>query len=96
MKTMVLREPRRFELIDADEPADPGPGEALVREMLATSPLGLRLTKECLNATIDSPSLESAIAMENRNQILCAQGEDFAEGVAAFLEKRAPRYGRRG
>jgi len=69
-------------------------GEALVAEMLLTTPLGLRLTKECLNHSIDAGGLEAAIAMEDRNQILCAQGEDFREGVAAFLEKRPPVYGR--
>jgi len=68
-------------------------GEALVKDMLATTPLGLRLTKECLNHSIDAGGLEAAIAMEDRNQILCAQGEDFREGVTAFLEKRSPQYG---
>ena len=68
-------------------------GEALAQEMLHATPLGLRLTKECLNHSIDAGGLEAAIAMEDRNQILCAQGEDFREGVAAFLEKRAPEYG---
>ena len=29
------------------------------------------------------------MAMEDRNQVLCTQGEDFYEGIAAFLEKRA-------
>jgi enoyl-CoA hydratase/carnithine racemase len=72
-----------------------GEGHALAAEMLLTTPLGLRLTKECLNHSIDAGGLEAAIAMEDRNQILCAQGEDFQEGVAAFLEKRAPVYGRR-
>lgn len=63
-----------------------------IEEMLTTSPLGLRLTKECLNMSIDAGSLEAAIAMEDRNQILCAQTRDFKEGVSAFLEKRAPAY----
>ncbi len=67
-------------------------GESLVGEMLYTTPLGLRLTKECLNHSIDAGGLEAAIAMEDRNQILCAQGEDFREGVTAFLEKRPPNY----
>jgi enoyl-CoA hydratase len=67
-------------------------GETLVQEMLGTSPMGLRLTKECLNATIDSPSLEVAIAMENRNQILCGANGDIEEGMKAFLEKRRPAY----
>jgi len=63
-----------------------------LEEMLTTSPLGLRLTKECLNMNVDAASLEAAIAMEDRNQILCAQSEDMKEGVAAFFEKRAPSY----
>ena len=31
MKAISLREPQRFEMIDVDPPADPGPGEALVQ-----------------------------------------------------------------
>lgn len=65
---------------------------AFVKDMLRATPLGLRLTKEALNHAIDAQSLEAAIAMEDRNQILCAQGEDFREGIAAFLEKREPNY----
>lgn len=64
----------------------------LVGEMLGTSPLGLRLTKECLNASVDAASLEHVIAMEDRNQILCVRTSDFREGVAAFLQKREPHY----
>lgn len=63
-----------------------------IDEMLTTSPLGLRLTKECLNMSVDAGSLEAAIAMEDRNQILCAQTKDFREGISAFLGKRAPDY----
>lgn len=63
-----------------------------LEEMLTTSPLGLRMTKECLNMSVDAGGLEAAIAMEDRNQILCAQTEDFGEGVAAFLQKRKPAY----
>jgi len=63
-----------------------------IEEMLSTSPLGLRLTKECLNMSIDAPSLEAAIAMEDRNQILCSQTNDVREGMRAFLEKRTPVY----
>ncbi len=61
-------------------------------EMLTTSPLGLRLTKECLNMSVDAGSLEAAVAMEDRNQILCAQTADFSEGISAFLAKRPPQY----
>lgn len=63
-----------------------------LEEMLTTAPLGLRLTKECLNMSVDAGSLEAAVAMEDRNQILCAQTDDFAEGVRAFVEKRRPEY----
>ena len=81
-------------LVSAVVPDDQLEAEArkLAEEMLAATPLGLRLTKECLAASIDAASLEQVIAMEDRNQILCAQSHDFAEGVAAFLGKRAPVY----
>lgn len=64
----------------------------LIDRMLTTAPLGLRLTKECLRMSLDSPSLEAAIAMEDRNQILAATSSDFPEGIAAFFEKRRPAY----
>jgi enoyl-CoA hydratase len=49
-------------------------------------------TIECLRHSIDAGSLEEAIAMEDRNQVICGQTKDFREGVQAFLEKRASRY----
>ena len=61
-------------------------------EMLTTSPMGLRLTKEGLNMAIDAGSLEAAMAIENRNQILASRTEDAKEGMRAFVEKRAPVY----
>ncbi len=65
---------------------------AFAKDMLHATPLGLRLTKEALNHAIDANGLEAAIAMEDRNQILCVQDGDFGEGIRAFLEKREPVY----
>ena len=67
--------------------------QALADDMLRNAPLGLRLTKECLNASLDAGSLEQVIALEDRNQILCTRTDDFREGITAFLQKRAPEYG---
>ncbi len=69
-------------------------GQALVNDMLATAPLGLRLTKECLWANVDGNDLPSAIAMEDRNQVLTVANGDLAEGMRAFLDKRKPDYTR--
>jgi enoyl-CoA hydratase/carnithine racemase len=63
-----------------------------IDEMLLTSPMGLRLTKDGLNFAVDAPSLEAAMAIENRNQVLVSRTHDAAEGRNAFLEKRAPVY----
>lgn len=65
---------------------------SLADDMLRNTPLGLRLTKEGLGHAIDAGSLEAVIAMEDRQQVLCSQSGDFREGMAAFLEKRAPQY----
>jgi enoyl-CoA hydratase/carnithine racemase len=67
-------------------------GREIAGEILRNAPLSVRLTKECLSHSLDAPSLEAAIAMEDRNQILAAQSQDFREGVQAFLEKREPQF----
>lgn len=67
-------------------------GRKMVADMMHATPLGLRLTKEALNHAIDANGLEAVIALEDRNQVLCSQSEDFAEGIAAFLQKRPPSY----
>jgi enoyl-CoA hydratase/carnithine racemase len=63
-----------------------------IQLMLTNSPLGLRLSKEALNFNIDANGLEAAMALENRNQILCTQTVDTQEAVAAFLQRRPPNY----
>jgi len=69
--------------------------EPYIDAMLTASPVGLRLSKGCLNMSVDAGSLEAAIAMEDRNQVLCSRSEEFNEGIRAFLEKRKPVYVRR-
>lgn len=67
-------------------------GREIAAEIIGNSPVGVRLTKECLNMSIDAASLEAVIAMEDRQQILVAQTGDMREGVRAFLGKRTPDY----
>jgi hypothetical protein len=45
-----------------------------------------------LATNIAAPSLEAAIHLENRTQILAGTGGEVAEASAAFIEKRAPRW----
>ena len=66
--------------------------QSYINDMLTTSPMGLRLTKEGLNVSIDAAGLEAVMAVENRNQVLCSRTRDAKEGMQAFLEKRAPNY----
>lgn len=92
---VTLNRPERLNALNAGivaRDALEDEARAYLKDMLHATPLGLRLTKEALNHAIDAQSLEAAIAMEDRNQILCAQGEHFREGVSAFLEKREPDY----
>jgi enoyl-CoA hydratase len=66
---------------------------SMAADILRNSPLGVRLTKECLKHSLDAGSLEQVIAMEDRNQILAVGSNDFREGVLAFLQKRPAVFG---
>ena len=65
------------ELADAARP--------YLEEMLSATAIGLRMTKEGLFYSIDAPSLEAAMAIENRNQLMCAQSREFAERMRAVV-----------
>jgi enoyl-CoA hydratase/carnithine racemase len=67
-------------------------GQSLADDLLAASPMGLRMTKEGLNLAVDAGSLEAAMAIENRNQLMTSASPNFIEGMNAFLEKRRPQY----
>ncbi len=58
-----------------------------VDEMLAASAMGLRMTKEGLNLAIDAPSLEAAMAIENRNQLMCSSSSEFRERIETFTKR---------
>ena len=81
------------EIVPEDKLLDAG--LALAADMLKTAPMGLRMTKETLNAEIDAPSLDAALAIEDRQQVILLETADHREAVAAFREKREPRYGDR-
>jgi enoyl-CoA hydratase/carnithine racemase len=70
-------------------------GIEFASEMLNVSPMGLRLTKQALNVLVDAPSLDAALMMEDRQQVILLETNDHAEAVAAFRERRAPSYGDR-
>ena len=72
-----------------------GTAMALAGEMLLTSPMGLRLTKDALNLNIDAGSMEHAFALEDRQQVLLSGTADTAEARTAFFAKRPPVWGDR-
>lgn len=69
-----------------------GAAERVAEEIAANTPFGVQLTKEGLQLNVDAPSLQAAIALENRNQVLASRTEDMAEAIGAFVAGRAPVY----
>ncbi|WP_340155221.1 enoyl-CoA hydratase-related protein [uncultured Winogradskyella sp.] len=62
---------------------------ALKLANMPTKALGM--IKELFNTSMTN-DLESQLALESKLQIEAAQSNDYAEGVAAFIEKRQPNF----
>ena len=63
----------------------------LANSIAAHAPLSVRLVKEALRRTHDA-DLESMLELEVEGVLKCLKSDDFAEGIEAFLGKRAPQY----
>jgi 2-(1,2-epoxy-1,2-dihydrophenyl)acetyl-CoA isomerase len=61
--------------------------------MLARGPRAATARAKALIAGHDVDGLERHLAAEKAAFLECVQSPDFAEGVAAFLSKRTPRFG---
>jgi enoyl-CoA hydratase len=63
----------------------------LAKEIAAMPPLAVRLAKEAILSSYDT-SLIDGLEFERKNFYLLFATEDQKEGMAAFLEKRDPRF----
>ena len=63
----------------------------LAKRIVRQGPLAARLAKLSLNAA-SRVDLDSGLLIETLAQALCYSSADKAEGTAAFLEKRKPKF----
>jgi enoyl-CoA hydratase len=65
---------------------------AMAAEMCRFSPYGLAMTKDVLWASLEVSSLETAIELEDRNQLMLGFTENLQEAIRAFDAGREPVY----
>jgi 2-(1,2-epoxy-1,2-dihydrophenyl)acetyl-CoA isomerase len=83
----------RIGLVNRVVPADQLHDEAhaLAAKLASAAPLALALAKRGLNRALES-SLEEALEYEAQLQAIAGRSADHREGVAAFVEKRPPKF----
>lgn len=60
--------------------------------MAEYSPYGLSMTKDVIWANLEVASLEAAVELEDRNQLMLGFTENLPEAIRAFDAGRAPQY----
>ncbi|XP_061894467.1 enoyl-CoA hydratase domain-containing protein 2, mitochondrial isoform X2 [Entelurus aequoreus] len=79
--------------VDQNETGDAAYSEALslAREILPQAPIAVRMAKEAMNRGTEV-DITSAMAIERMCYAQVIPTRDRREGMAAFIEKRPPRY----
>ncbi|HWE90038.1 MAG TPA: enoyl-CoA hydratase-related protein [Pseudonocardiaceae bacterium] len=87
-------EAHRIGLVNRVVPAEDLHDEAvaLARTIAGNSPAGVRMSKRALQANMEVGSYAAAMELENRGQSLLTRGADMPEALAAFKDKRQPRF----
>jgi enoyl-CoA hydratase len=65
---------------------------AKAEQIMLNTPFGVALTKEAMWTALEIPAMQSAIDLENRQQIMASRTDDAREAMMAFMEKRPPNY----
>ena len=89
-------EAHRLGLVDAVVPAADLPGAAgeLARTIAANAPLAVRAARQAIRYSLTHP-FEDGLRLEGELQRMLYASDDCREGIAAFQERRAPRWGGR-
>lgn len=63
---------------------------SIAAEIVANSPFGIAMTKQVMWSNLEVPSLQAAIDLENRTQVMSSFTGDMKEAIRAFRERRSP------
>ena len=92
-KLLTGKEAADFDLVNTSAPAEELDGcvEEFVSHLTDKSPFQMKLTKMAVDRGLDA-DIASLMVMEHLAVGVTLNSDDAAEGVAAFLEKRDPKW----
>lgn len=93
-RIVAATEAEEIGLVNRVVPTEDLLDEALVmaRMISQNSPGGVRMSKRAIQRNQEITSYAAAIELENRGQALMSRTADMPEALAAFKEKRKPRF----